>query len=116
VTLVPLENAMKKVAAVACLFVLAAASARAEEPAPVRVFDAAELTLSRYTVVKRLWTSSLRASFWIPEHRDAATAISAITEEARSLGADGVVNLHCMNDAGGWGAGYLCYALAIKLN
>jgi uncharacterized protein YbjQ (UPF0145 family) len=107
---------MKKLAAVACLFVLAAASVRAEELPPVRVFDAAELTLSRYTVVKRLWTGSLRASFWIPEHGDAAAAISAITEEARSLGADGVVNLHCLNDAGGWGAGYLCYALAIKLN
>ena len=106
---------MKKPAAVACLLVLVAASASATEPAPVRVFDAAELTLSRYTIVKRLWTGSLRASFWIPEYNDAAAAISAITEEARNLGADGVVNLHCVNDASGWSAGYLCYALAIKL-
>lgn len=46
---------------------------------------------------------------------DAAKAISAITSEATSLGADGVINLHCLQDTGSWGGGYLCYALAIKL-
>jgi len=97
-----------------CLLVFAAGGVLAVEPAP-RVFDAGELTLDRYTVVKRLWTGTLRASFWIPEYGDAATAIAALTTEARDLGADGIVNLHCMNDAGGWGAGYLCYGLAIKL-
>ncbi|MND00255.1 hypothetical protein D3C83_188000 [compost metagenome] len=57
----------------------------------------------------------MRASFWIPEHDDAATAIGALTGKARDLGADGIVNLHCLNDAGGWSAGYLCYGLAVKL-
>jgi hypothetical protein len=113
----PPEIAMKRrlVTAFWLLALLAAGTALAAEPAPVRVFDAGELTLDRYTVVKRLWTGTWRASFWVPEYGDAAAAISAITEEARSLGADGVVNLHCLNDAGGWSAGYLCYALAIKL-
>ena len=104
---------MKRVAAVACLSLLAAAAAA--EPPPVRVFDAGELALARYTVVKRLWTGSWRASFWIPSPSDAGTAISVLTAEAGSLGADGVVNLHCLNDSGGWGGGYVCYGLAIKL-
>lgn len=106
---------MKKLAGVICLLMLVAAGARAAEPAPMRVFDAGELSLDRYMVVKRLWTGTLRASFWVPEYSDAAAAISALTTEARDLGADGVVNLHCVNDAGNWGGGYLCYGLAIKL-
>ena len=108
---------MKMLAVMTSLLLLAAAGAvtAAEPAAPVRVFDAGELTLDRYTVVKRLWTGALRASFWIPSYDDAGTAISALTSEARSLGADGVVNLHCVNDTGGWGGGYTCYGLAIKL-
>ena len=96
--------------------ILAPAAANANAPgAPIRVFDAGELTLSSYTVVKRLWTQSLRASFWVPEYSDAAAAIAGLTAEAQDLGADGVVNLHCVNDSGGWGGGYTCYGLAIKL-
>ena len=97
------------------LILAAAGAAQATDTAPVRVYDAGELSLDRYTVVKRLWTGSLRASFWIPEYDDAAAGISAITSEAARVGADGVINLHCMQDKAGWGGGYLCYALAIKL-
>ena len=104
---------MKRVAAMACLSFLAAVAAA--EPAPVRVFDAGEMALASYTVIKRLWTGSWRASFWIPAHSDAGTAIAALTAEAGNLGADGVINLHCLNDSGGWGGGYTCYGLAIKL-
>ena len=108
---------MKKLTAVACLLMLPLAGPllAAELAAPVRVFDAGELTLDRYTVVKRLWTGALRASFWIPAYDDPGTAIAALTSAAADLGADGVVNLHCLNDAGGWGGGYTCYGLAIKL-
>jgi hypothetical protein len=87
----------------------------AEPAAPVRIFDAGELTLDRYTVLERLWTGTLRASFWIPTYRDAASAIDALTAKAGDLGADGVVDLHCVNDPGRWTGGYYCYGLAIKL-
>jgi len=89
----------------------AAGPAPAAETAPVRVFDAGELAPHRYTVLKRLWTDTWRASFWIPRHADAGEAVAAITREAASLGSDGVVNLHCLSDGGG----YFCYGLAIKL-
>lgn len=92
----------------------ATAQAR-EENAPIRVFDATELPPSRYTVIERLWTGTWRSAFWVPGHDDAGAAIAELTNKAASLGANGMVNLHCLNDAGGWGGGYYCYGLAIKL-
>lgn len=102
-------------AALLCLAAAFPAPAPAGEAAPIRVFDAGELTLARYTVLKRLWTGSWRAAFGVSVHDDAGAAITALTTEAASLGADGVVNLHCLNDSSGWSAGYFCYGLAIKL-
>jgi uncharacterized protein YbjQ (UPF0145 family) len=92
-----------------------AALAQDAARAAVRVFDAGELTLDRYEVIERLWTGTWRASFWVPTHDDASSAIASLTSKAADLGADGVVNLHCVNDAGGWASGYYCYGLAIKL-
>jgi hypothetical protein len=86
-----------------------------EADPPVRIFDTGELTLDRYTVIERLWTGTWRAAFWIPAHRDASSAIDALTAQAADLGADGVINLHCVNDAGGISRGYYCYGLAIRL-
>jgi len=97
----------------AALWALAASLACAQER-PVRIYDTGELTLDRYTVIERLWTGTWRASFWVPHHDDPSSAIAALTSKAADLGADGVVNLHCVNDAGGWGGGYYCYGLAIK--
>jgi hypothetical protein len=92
-----------------------AASAASAQDRPIRIFDTGELTFDRYTVVERLWTGTWRASFWVPTHVDPSSAIAALTSKAADLGADGVVNLHCVNDVGGWGGGYYCYGLAIKL-
>lgn len=97
------------------LSISAAPGTMAETVAPVRVFDTGELTLDRYEVIERLWTGTWRASFWVPTHDDASSAIAALTSKAADLGADGVVNLHCVNDRGGWGGGYYCYGLAIRL-
>jgi uncharacterized protein YbjQ (UPF0145 family) len=99
-------------AAIACALTVSTVGA---QDTPVRVFDTGELTLDRYTVIERLWAGTLRASFWVPTHDDPGSAIAALTSKAADLGADGVVNLHCVNDAGGWDGGYYCYGLAIKL-
>ena len=108
---------LAKVAAavLGCVLCVAVEAARAADAAPVRVFDAGELTLARYTVVKRIWTQTWRSAFWVSTYGDAADAIAALTSKAADTGADGVVNLHCLNDTGGWGGGYFCYGLAIKL-
>ena len=111
-----MRRATIAVALLSCVLTVLAMPARgAEGAAPVKVFDAGELTLASYTVLKRLWTGSWRASFWVPVHDDAAAAITALTSEAASLGADAIVNLHCLNDSGGLFPGYTCYGLAIKL-
>ena len=96
-------------------FCVAGGSAFAADAARVKVFDATELPLDRYEVVKRIWTETWRASFWVPTYNDAADAIAALTSKAADAGANGVINLHCLNDMGGWGSGYFCYGLAIKL-
>lgn len=109
---------MKSIRATAAILLLvlgtASGAACAADAAPVRVFDAGELTPDRYTVLKRIWTGTWRTLFWIPGHEDAGAAVAALTDKARSLDADGVVNLHCLND-GSWLGGYYCYGLAVKL-
>lgn len=101
------------------LCVAAAVNAAAQEPvrsAPLRVFDATELTPDRYTVIKRIWVENWRSAFWIPAHTDSSAAIAALTAEAARLGADAVTHLICLNDQGAWlNRGYLCYGLAVKL-
>ena len=102
-------------AALACALCIAAWTAGAVEPVQVRVFDAGELRQDSYTVVKRLWTGTWRAAFWITVHEDAASAISELVSQAADAGADGITNLHCLYDPNGLGEGYYCYALAIRM-
>jgi len=93
---------------------VAAGLARGADAAQVKVFDATQLTLDRYTVVTRVWTQSWRSAFRVPTHGEVADAIGALTSKAADAGANGVINLHCLNDTG-WFGGYFCYGLAIKL-
>lgn len=101
---------LKWLVAASLLAVAASAPGQAQMDAPIRVFDTGELSSNRYTVVKRIWTGTLRTVFWLPSHNDAGAAVAALTDKARSVGADGVINLHCLSDGG-----YYCYGLAIKL-
>jgi len=91
----------------------AVAQDKAEAPA-FRIYDSGELPPEHYTVVKRIWTGSWRASFWVPTRSEVADAIEDLKTQAADAGADGVVNLHCLSDAG-WSGEYFCYGLAIKL-
>jgi uncharacterized protein YbjQ (UPF0145 family) len=97
------------------MFCVTLGSALAADAARIKVFDATQLTLGHYTVVKRIWTQTWRSAFWVSTYDDASDAIAVLTSKAADAGADGVVNLHCLNDTGGWGGGYFCYGLAIKL-
>lgn len=101
---------------VATLVLIAGANSMAQDRASpaVRVYDATELALQRYTVVKRLWAGTWHSSFWVPSYDDAPTAVRALTEKAADLEADGVTNVHCVSESEGAG-GFFCYGLAIKL-
>ncbi len=86
--------------------------------AAVRIYEAGALTPDRYTVVEHLWAESWRSAFWVPTHEESGAAIAALQEEAASLGANGIVNLNCLNERGGWFSSrdaYFCYGNAIKL-
>lgn len=99
----------------AALLSIAGANALAQEKAPaVRVYDATELALARYTVVKRLWAGTWRASLWVPTYDDVPAALKALTEKAADLEADAVTNVHCVSESAGAG-NFFCYGLAIKL-
>jgi uncharacterized protein YbjQ (UPF0145 family) len=99
----------------ATLLSIAGVNATAQDRAPaIRVYDATELALQRYTVVKRLWAGTWRSSFWVSTDDDAPAALKALTEKAADLEADGVTNVHCVSEAAGAG-GFFCYGLAIKL-
>lgn len=102
---------------IAAILLLPGATAVAQEKAEAptfRVYDAGELPPEQYTVIKRIWTGSWRASFWVPTRIELADAMEDLKAQAADAGADGVVNLHCLSDAG-WNGEYFCYGLAIKL-
>ena len=101
--------------ALGCALCATATLALGADAALVKVFDATQLTQDRYTVVTRIWTQSWRSAFWVPEYDKVEDAIEALTSKAADAGANGVINLHCLYDKDGWGAGYFCYGLAIQL-
>jgi uncharacterized protein YbjQ (UPF0145 family) len=102
-------------AVLACALCAVAGPAPAADAAGIKVFDATQLTLDRYTVLKRIWTQSWRSAFWVPEDDKVEDAIAALISKAADEGADAVIDLHCLFDPGGLTSGYFCYGLAIKL-
>jgi hypothetical protein len=111
-----LKPACSLIAAAILAFAGGIVSAQEAKPAapPIRVYEASELSLASYTVVKRIWAGTWRASLWVPTHTELADAIEALKAKAADAGADGVVNLHCLSEAP-WDDRYFCYGLAIKL-
>jgi hypothetical protein len=98
--------------------VMPPAAASGTAGAAVPIYEAGVLTPDRYTVIKRLWVESWPSAFWVPTHEQSGAAIAALQKEAASLGANGIVNLNCLNERGGWFSGkdaYFCYGNAIKL-
>jgi hypothetical protein len=106
-------------AVLAVFLVQAPLPAMAQEPlrqAPLRTFDATQLTPDRYTVVGRLWVDSWRTAFDVPVHPESSAALTQLSDEAVRLGADALTNVVCLNDDRAWfKRGYFCYALAVKL-
>jgi hypothetical protein len=97
------------------LILLSSAPAAQTRPA-VPVYDSTQVALDRYTVIRRLGVQGWRSGYYIPSYADAATAVEALLEEAARLGADGLVNLYCLDRSDRLrGAGYYCYGNAIKL-
>ena len=94
--------------------VFASGGARPE----VHIYEAGALTPDRYTVVKRLSVESWQSAFWVPTYEESGDAITAVEKEAAAAGANGIINLNCLNARGGWFSGkdaYYCYGNAIRV-
>ena len=86
-------------------------------PQPIAVYDSTQIALDSYTVIKRLGVSDWKSAFRMAGYSDEAQARDALLAQAALVGADAVVNLHCLGQTDRiWNpAGYYCYGNAIKL-
>ncbi len=82
----------------------------------VRVYDATELDMAHYTLIKRLWVDTWWSAFEIRRYPTPAAGTQALADAARSLGADGLVNVTCIPSNRFWsGTAYRCYGNAVRV-
>jgi hypothetical protein len=86
----------------------------------LKVYVSGEINMSRYEVVGRPWIDSWRSAFWLPTFPSQEQAIAALQTEAARRGADGLVNVICLDQGHGkWSAStepaFLCYGIAIRV-
>jgi hypothetical protein len=107
------------------VFVLSAgagiAQSDVEQRAPeLKIYASGEISMSRYEVVGRPWVDSWRSAFWLPTFPSQEQAIAALQIEAARRGADGLLNVICL-DQGHWKLSsntepaFLCYGIAIRV-
>jgi len=91
-----------------------------QRAADVKIYDLGEISSSRYEVVGRPWVDSWRSAFWVPTFPSQEQAIAALQTEAARRGADGLLNVNCL-DQGRWNwssntePAFLCYGIAIRV-
>ena len=105
--------------------VLCAGSALAQSDAerqasPLRSYTFGDIAFGRYEVVGRLPASSWRSAFWVPTFPSKEQAMAALQTEATRLGADGLLNVACLDQGGStWfsstQSAFLCYGIAIRV-
>jgi uncharacterized protein YbjQ (UPF0145 family) len=89
----------------------------AGEASQVQVYRSMQLTPSRYTVVKRIWIDHWRSNFTYPTFDNEQAGIDAMKQEAANAGANGIMNVICLDPSSGTSkGGLLCYGDAVKVN
>ena len=66
-------------------------------PSEIKVYSFGELPVNRYEVVSRIWVDSWRTAFWPPTYPSQDEAIASLQNEAARLGADGLMNVICLD-------------------
>jgi uncharacterized protein YbjQ (UPF0145 family) len=92
----------------------------AADAAEVRIYQSGQLSASQYEVVRHIWVDSWRTTYAMPAYPSEAEGIAALRTEAARLGADGLVNVICLDQghsSWSWGGGstVLCYGNAIRV-
>ena len=83
----------------------------------VKIYSPAELKQGDYQIVKRIWVESWRTALWVPTDSSRDDGIAALKDKAKSLDANGLINVDCYGDSGLFGGSlaYTCYGKAIKV-
>jgi len=83
----------------------------------VRIYSPAELKQGDFQVVKRIWVESWRTALWVPSYSSREDGIASLKDKAKSLDANGLINVDCYGDRGLFGGSlaYTCYGKAIKV-
>jgi uncharacterized protein YbjQ (UPF0145 family) len=92
----------------------------AKQAAAVKVYRSAELAGTPYDVVGHLWVDSWRTAYTLPTYPSADEAVDALRAQAALAGADGVINVVCIDQRRTeWfrheQTAFLCYGGAIRL-
>lgn len=90
---------------------------RAEE---IRIYGGGELPTSRVDVVSHIWADSWKTAYIVPTYPAESDAIAALRVEAARLGADGLVNVVCLDQGRPkWSSrtepAILCYGNAVRV-
>ncbi len=111
------------IAASACAICAGAGIAQGDverRTSELKIYALGEISVSRYEVVGRPWVDSWRSAFWLPTFPSQEQAIAALQTEASRRGADGLLNVTCL-DQGRWTwssksePAFLCYGIAIRV-
>jgi hypothetical protein len=111
------------VAGSACVLCTGAGSAQSDveqRASQLKIYALGEISMSRYEVVGRPWVDSWRSAFWVPTFASQEQAIAALQTEAARRGADGLLNVNCL-DQGRWNwsskaePAFLCYGIAVRM-
>jgi hypothetical protein len=88
--------------------------------AEIKVYAPAELSGVPYESVGHVWVSSWRTAFFAPTYPGKDEAVSSLRAEAARLGANGIVNIVCLDEnaprkSTNEESAVLCYANAIRV-
>jgi len=91
-----------------------------DRAASVKVYQPAELSSPEYDVVRQLWVDSWSTALWMPTYPSEADGIASLQTEAARSGADGLINVYCVDRgrpiwSSNAGPAYVCYGNAIRV-
>jgi uncharacterized protein YbjQ (UPF0145 family) len=86
----------------------------------VKVYDHGQIAAIRYDVLSHIWADSWRSAYGMPLHPNEAQGVASLRAEAARLGANGLVNVVCLDQGrSNWWASpapaYLCYGIAVRV-
>jgi hypothetical protein len=92
----------------------------AKRATEIKVYETDQLPVYRYDVVRRIWVDSWRTALVTPTFPTREDAVAALQTEAAVAGADGLINVICLDQRRGrWFArgepAILCYGNAIRV-